>query len=320
MMPRLEQSGFAAAATLGRHALTAVPGGVPAAVAVAAVLLQSMLLIGLARGLFGLAVYVALQCLAGLAAWLAFRRWLTPGDGPQGRLFAALRLQVIVWSILAGPFGALVLLAYTLARKDPSLKLPGMEDLAEPPSAEEDRSEQLHSALLDNRLRISDVHGIRPLGEVIAQGTQAEKLAALSIIARNYRAPFAAVLKRALADSEAPVRVLSSTVLAELNSRFMRAIGQRLAAVEQDPGSAAAWVELADARLDYAASGLLDLSRAQTETAGAVEALSRAAAIAPNDRDLHARLDGVRQRLARFPDLSAASENTDGQPETGGGR
>ncbi|KAA5603525.1 hypothetical protein [Blastochloris sulfoviridis] len=318
MSPRLEQSGFAAAATLGRHALSALPGGVLAGIAAAAFLLQLMLLVGLARGALGLATYVALQFLVGLAAWLAFRRWLTPADAPQGRLFAALQFQVIVWSILAGPFGALVILAYAFARKDPAFSLAGLHDLDDPPSPEEDRVEHLYSALLDHRLRISGVHTIRPLGEVISQGTQIEKLAALSIIARNYRAPFAAVLKRALADSEAPVRVLSSTVLAELNSRFMRAIGQRLAAVEQDPGSAAAWGELADARLDYAASGLLDLSRARTETAGAVEALSRAVGIAPNDHDLHVRLDGVRQRLARFPDLNAGSDGADvGRPATG---
>ena len=79
-----------------------------------------------------------------------------------------------------------------------------------------ERAERVHVALLDRRVRLDGASHIRPLMDVIAEGSRSEKLEALRVVYRRYEAGLSTVLKRALQDSDTSVRVLAATVIAKL--------------------------------------------------------------------------------------------------------
>ncbi len=99
------------------------------------------------------------------------------------------------------------------------------------------RFELLHNAILDHRLRLEHAHLIRPLLDVILDGSQTEKLDALSLISKRYTPDLAPVLRRALEDKEASVRVLAATVIARQNSRCTTPIGASQTVAGVTPGS-----------------------------------------------------------------------------------
>jgi hypothetical protein len=112
--------------------------------------------------------------------------------------------------------------------------------------------EGTHVALLDRRIRIEGACRINPLMDVIAEGAQAEKLEALGVIYRRYEARLSVVLKRAMQDSDASVRVLAATVIAKLHGTYTRKIGDCQAAAAVQPALAQNWREAGEARIGYA--------------------------------------------------------------------
>jgi hypothetical protein len=91
--------------------------------------------------------------------------------------------------------------------------------------------------MLDHRLRLEHAHLIRPLLDVILDGSQTEKLDALSLISKRYTPDLAPVLRRALEDKEASVRVLAATVIAQQHSRSTTPIGASQTEAGVTPGS-----------------------------------------------------------------------------------
>ncbi len=87
------------------------------------------------------------------------------------------------------------------------------------------RLELLHGSLLDRRLRLGHAHAIRPLLDVMIEGTQVEKLDALSLISKRYAPALAPALRRALEDKDGSVRVLAATVMAQQHNAFTKRIG-----------------------------------------------------------------------------------------------
>jgi hypothetical protein len=141
--------------------------------------------------------------------------------------------------------------------------------------------ERLHGALLDGRLRVTGAHRIRPLLDVITDGTSAEKLDALSVISKHYAPALAPALRRALEDPDASVRVLAATVMAQQNNNHTRRIGALQAAARGTPDLASTWRALGEAQLAYAESGLLDTRRADAEASQAYANLARAGRLEP---------------------------------------
>lgn len=209
-------------------------------------------------GHFGLCLAAAL--IAVLWAVLARR-----GER-AGRL--APGLQLVLWTLLAGPFGATAALALLASGPPPPDDPP---DDTPAPVERFDRLERLHGEVLDGRLREPGAHRVRALADVLATGSRAEKFDALNVISRHYTPAAAALLKRALADPDASVRVLAATVIARQNDAHTRRIG----ALQADAEGRQGWAELAEARLAYADSGLLDAARADAERAGAEADLAR---------------------------------------------
>src|SRR5262245_16124209 len=195
----------------------------------------------------------------GLTAWLCRRSNAAVGDSAA--------LQIVAWSAFAGPFGvfvaaALVLRPAAIHSEDRSGS--GAESLTVDRD-DSKRIEDVHLALLDRRVRLECASHISPLMDVLAEGSQSEKLEALGVLYRKFDADLGPVLKRALQDPDAPVRVLAATVAAKLHATFSHTIGDRQAAADAAPKLTQNWQRIADARLAYAESGLLEAPRARTE-------------------------------------------------------
>jgi hypothetical protein len=120
--------------------------------------------------------------------------------------------------------------------------------------------------------------------DVIVEGSRSERLEALRVVYRNYDVALSAVLRRALHDPDASVRVLAATVTAKLHGTYGRAIGDRQGEAASNPKLERSWLTLAEERLAYARSGLLEPSRARTQVEVAVGDLLRAVEIEPRGR------------------------------------
>jgi hypothetical protein len=228
-----------------------------------------------------------------LAGWLVVRK---NGSLVDERNSAA--LQIVAWSAFAGPFGALVAGALAISPTRTGSRLSPDEDLMDRSAIE--RAEQVHVALLDRRLRLEGASNIRPLIDVIAEGSRSEKLEALRVVYRRYEAGLSTVLKRALQDSDTSVRVLAATVIAKLHATYSHKIGHCQAAVTANPELAKNWQTLAEARLAYAESELLEPPRARAQIELAVGDLSRATEFDPDGEASATLLDGVRGQLAAW--------------------
>ncbi len=252
---------------------------------------QVALFLALFREVVDLAAYVALHVLgcAALAAWPISRMKRAIVD--DRNLFA---LQVVAWSAFAGPFGAFAALGLVLAVTPIASSVAG-DRSADP--APLDAVERTHTALLDGRVRLEGASRIRPLMDVLAEGSRAERLEALRVVYRNYDGGSSAVLRQALQDPDASVRVLAATVIAKLHGAFGRAVGDRQTEAAARPGLGQNWLRLAEARLAYARSGLLEAPRSRAQLELAIADLSRAADLDPVDRTAIRLLDQARRKL-----------------------
>ena len=258
---------------------------------------QIALFIALLAGVIQLGAYAGIHilgCLV-LSAWPARRLYGAVADERNSTA-----LQIVVWSAFAGPFGAFVATALAFPTAlTPSRISPdgGAEDLTTDRS-EIERVERAHIALLDRRVRLEGASRIRPLMDVIAEGSRSEKLEALRVVYRRYEAGLSTVLKRALQDPDTSVRVLAATVTAKLHATYSRNIGDRQIEAAANPELAQNWQTLAEARLAYAQSGLLESPRARAQIEFAIGDLSRAAELDPAGGASAGLLDRARRQLA----------------------
>jgi hypothetical protein len=195
----------------------------------------------------------------------------------------ALVLQVVAWTALAGPFGTFIAAALLVPRSaaashaEAANAAGGTSDRR----SELTRLELLHGSLLDRRLRLEHAHTIRPLLDVMIEGTQIEKLDALSLVSKRYASALVPALRRAFGDKDGSVRVLAATVMAQQHNAFTKRIGALHASATAAPEQADHWSELGQAHLDYAGSGLLEASRAEAEAGHAAAHFARAVALEP---------------------------------------
>jgi hypothetical protein len=226
-----------------------------------------------------------------LATWLVFRANRSLVDG---RKFAA--LQIVAWSAFAGPFGAFVATALAFSPTLARSRISPDGDLTDQSAIE--RNERVHIALLDHRLRLEGASSISPLIDVIAEGSRLEKLEALRVVYRRYEAGLSTVLKRALQDPDTSVRVLAATVIAKLHATYSHKIGDRQVEATANPDIAQNWQTLAEARLAYAESELLESPRARRQIELAVGDLERATELDSNGEASASLFGRARRQLA----------------------
>jgi hypothetical protein len=258
---------------------------------------QMALLFTLLGGVIELGAYAGIHffgCVV-LAACLV---WRSKAPAIDNRYSAA--VQIVAWSAFAGPFGAFIGAALSLPSlpiRPDILRDADIDDLTGDSSAI-DHVEQMHITLLDRRVRLEGACRTRPLIDVIAEGSRSEKLQALGVVYRKYEAGLSVVLKRALRDSDMSVRVLAATVTAKLHATHTRKIGDCQAAAAAEPGGAQGRRDLAEVRLAYAESGLLEAAQVRAQLEATVDDLSRAAELDPDDRPTASLLDRARRQLA----------------------
>lgn len=184
---------------------------------------------------------------------------------------AAMLFQLAAWTGLAGPFGCFIAAGLLVRRSSATVS-----DAGAGPGPDLPRLQLLHGSLLDRRLRLEQVHPVRPLLDVIVEGTQSEKFDALGLIHKRYTPALATTLRRALEDADGSVRVLAATVMAQQHNAHTRRIGVLQESARANADVPQRWRDLGQAQQDYAQSGLLDASRAETELGRARHHLSRA--------------------------------------------
>ena len=257
---------------------------------------QAALLFALFGGVIQLGAYAGTHFF-GCFALTAFLVWRLNVSASDDRYSAA--LQIVGWSALAGPFGAFVAAAISLPSLARASTLQGRTvDDVKADLAAVGHAERMHIALLDRRIRIEGASRICPLMDVIAEGSQAAKLEALGVVYRRYETRLSMVLKSALKDPDASVRVLAATVTAKIHARYAEKSGDCQAAAAAEPELAQNWRDLAEARLAYVESALLEASRAQAQIELAIGDLSRAITLDPTDKDSADRLDMAHEQLA----------------------
>jgi hypothetical protein len=244
---------------------------------------------------FGTYIEMHLFCCFALMCYLAWYRCTL-----DGRSLVA--LQIVGWSALAGPFGTFVAIALTMPRRtagaDSQIVPDALTNRFTKYRSATERIERMHTVLLDRRARLQDACRVRPLIDVIVEGSTSEKLEALSVAYRKYEAKLAALLRRALQDHDTSVRVLAATVIAKLQTTYGRKIGECQNRVASDPEVAHGWYQLAESRLAYAESDLLEGVRARAEIESAIGELSRAVDLDPANAACVTRLHRARRLIA----------------------
>jgi hypothetical protein len=258
---------------------------------------QMALLLALLGGAIELGAYAGIHFL-GCVVLAACLVWRSKAPAIDNRYSAA--VQIVAWSAFAGPFGAFIAAALSLPslpNRSDILRDGDTDDLTGDGSAI-DPVERMHITLLDGRVRLEGACRTRPLIDVIAEGSRSEKLQALGVVYRRYEARLSTVLKRAMRDSDMSVRVLASTVTAKLHATHTRKIGDCQTAAAAEPGCAQSRRDLAEVRLAYAESGLLEAAQVRAQLEAAVDDLSRAVELDPDDRPTAGLLDRARRQLA----------------------
>jgi hypothetical protein len=217
--------------------------------------------------------YILAHLASCLAAWSVRR---SVGKRAGVKQTSVCILQILAWTAFAGPFGTIVSAGLLIpARRGPTAE---QRDAGSGPSPGL-RHNRRQGVAFDIRLQLRTKPTVRPLIDVIAEGTQTEKFEALRIIARRYDPGLAPALRCALADGSAPVRVLAATVIAKQRMVYLEKVGALLAEMAGKPDRPQPLRKLARARLELAESGLLDAPRVREEIALAREELARAAEI-----------------------------------------
>lgn len=315
------------AAKVQRNPRTSFPGPVRGGSTVLGVLTLLLFVVevvisaGLLTGQLNVQTFAAIHlsfCLT--VGWVGVRN--ERRSGSTG-LFTTHAFQLLLWTLMAGPFGALVSAAFLLPARQATDRASHSSDDAEPATIEmpDERLLRIYTAYLDNRIRVSRIEqakGVLPLIDVIAEGSRNEKLEALAVIARGYHPCFAPAIKCAMMDTDASVRVLAATVLAKLHGTFTQRIGA-LQRVNTDDTSVEQLCQLAEARLDYAEAGLMEASRARAEARQAEHALERAGK-ADVDRDNILRIARLSRRVHRRLSGALPLSVSEAEPEEGAGQ
>jgi polysaccharide biosynthesis protein PelE len=218
-------------------------------------------------------VHVATAALA-VAGWIRMHTDAAPGD--------AWRLLALSTAAL-GPIGvigagALALLLRGFTRGDAQSQPSWSSLLTEDEDAQPfERAEANVEATLGRRAAVV------PFADVLAQGTLEQKQEMVSVIAANFQPSFARALRAAMNDTEPAVRMMAAAAAARIESRFLDASMALETQWADEPSNAHRALELARHYDAFAATDLLDESRADEARSRALEMYQLAARDLPRD-------------------------------------
>jgi polysaccharide biosynthesis protein PelE len=246
---------------------------------------------GLVDWLLASAAHLALS--AGIALW-AWRRGPRRADG---RPFAILAATLPFTGPLA-PAALLVLFpAYMWFRRTATPFDEWYRSLF--PETPPPIAVQLYQAIVRRELPGRDSAPVVSYMDVMRHGSVDQRIAVIATLTRNFRPVFAPVLRAAIADGNAEVRVQAATAVAKLTDDFVRRVQALDAQHRKRPEDRAALRRLAEAYDDYAFLGILDGEHEQNNRVNALQLWLRYAELEPDDRDARLKVGRLLMRLGR---------------------
>lgn len=194
-----------------------------------------------------------------------------------------------------GPFGSLIsfitLIAYQYYRKRSGSFIEWFATLF--PEDKVNESNALYERIifgLDNHN--SKVH-IEPFQDILSYGTLKQKQMALMKITRYFRPQFAPILRQALEDKEAAIRVQAATIMAKIERDFTKKYMLLEREVQEDSANVNTMMLFAELCDEYAHSGLLDEDSEKKSRTKAIEIYEQCGLLEPEN-------DQVKLRLGRL--------------------
>jgi polysaccharide biosynthesis protein PelE len=227
-------------------------------------------------GWIAVVVHAATATLAA-AGWIRMHADADPGD--------AWRLLALSTAAL-GPVGvigacALALLLHGFARADARSR-PSWSSLR----GDDDDAQPFERAEANVEATLGRHAAVVPFADVLAQGTPDQKQEMVSVIAANFQPSFARALRAAMNDTEPAVRMMAAAAAARIESRFLDASMALETQWADEPGNAHRALELARHYDAFAATDLLDESRADEARSRALEMYQLAARDLPRDTSI----------------------------------
>lgn len=214
----------------------------------------------------------------------------------QGRMPGVMGQLLIMTVPALGVFGAggVLLGAVLLAWWRP--RAPSFEDwyLSLFPVEEQDAVTQLYNDIISGREATPDSAEVRSFQDIMASGTLEQKQAVMMLLSRAFRPVFAPILRQALNDRAAPIRVQAGSAVAHIENKFVER-GKALLAEAEAANTAETWRAYARHLDEYAYTGLLDPQRERITRQQALDAYLQV--LDHDDDDLGARINVARLLL-----------------------
>lgn len=271
-------------------------GDIEFAVASAASLaIEAAILLGLTRDLVDWPLATAAHLL--LSAAIALWAWRRASRRADGRPFAVLAATLPFTGPLA-PAALLVLFpAYIWFRRTATPFDEWYRSLF--PETPPPIAVQLYQAIVRRELPGRDSAPVVSYMDVMRHGTIDQRIAVIATLTRNFRPVFAPVLRAAIADDNAEVRVQAATAVAKLTDDFVRRVQSLDGQYRRRPEDRAALRRLAEAYDAYAFLGILDGEHEQNNRLNALQLWLRYAELEPDDRDARLKVGRLLMRLGR---------------------
>jgi polysaccharide biosynthesis protein PelE len=203
----------------------------------------------LMAGEFGIALILHLLIVALIGSWICY---ICAKDPHLPFLFLFMLLA-------AGPFGAgIFLLAVIVYKCCPKTAVSPDEWIRGFFSQEEAEERQHIYERIAFGMEDTEVSDVKPFQDILNSGTVLEKQIAIAKITRYFRSQFAVLLKQAVQDTNAAVRVQAATALTKLERDFMMKLMHIEKALKSTSNPGAIRMQLVQLCDDYAHAGLLD--------------------------------------------------------------
>ncbi len=112
---------------------------------------------------------------------------------------------------------------------------------------------------------------VAPFIDVLRRGTTDKKIAVIALLSKNFRPEFAPVLRMALSDDAAAIRVQAATAVAKIEDRFVKRAQTLEAELERSPDDLKVKRQLAELYDSYAFTGIMDAGRERTNRQKALD-------------------------------------------------
>jgi len=173
------------------------------------------------------------------------------------------------------------------------------------PDDQKSVGQTLYEHIITGRSRDDKNESITSFSDVLEVGTPAQKQTILALIARNFRPELSPVLRSAMNDADATVRVMAATAAARIETSFLEKVMDLKQKTVENPNSYTAWLNKARLYDDYAFTGILDIDRENENRVRAHDTYQRCHMLKPDDATPMIALGRLALRSSQFDEAIA---------------